>query len=75
VEDLASFRIFNSQLIANGSASQSQVSRAFGVPFITVKRSCKKLPEDGPARFFAPAKPQESNPLICERLRQAHLGV
>jgi hypothetical protein len=71
VEDLASFRMFTSQLIANGSASQGQVSRVFGVPLISVKRSCKKLQEDGPAGFFAPAKPREGNTLNSERLKQA----
>ncbi len=43
VEDIASFRFFTRQLIANGSASQSQISKAFGVPLVTVKRACKKL--------------------------------
>jgi transposase len=63
--------MFTSQLIANGNASQSQVSRAFGVPLITVKRSCKKLQTEGPAGFFAPAKPREGNKLTNERLKQA----
>jgi len=45
--DVASFRLFTTQLIVNGSASQAQVSRAFGVPLITVKRMCKKLREQG----------------------------
>ncbi|MCF7676371.1 MAG: hypothetical protein K9N23_11285 [Akkermansiaceae bacterium] len=30
VDEIASFRFFSSQLIANGTASQSQISRAFG---------------------------------------------
>jgi transposase len=71
VKDLASFRMFTSQIIANGSASQSQVSRAFGVPLITVKRSCKKLQVGGTAGFFAPVKPREGNTLNSERLQQA----
>jgi len=71
VEDLASFRMFTSQLIANGNASQSQVPRVFGVALITVKRSSKKLQTEGPAGFFAPAKPREGNTLNSERLKQA----
>ena len=42
VDDIASFRFFTRQLIANGSASQSQISKASGVPLITVKRASKK---------------------------------
>jgi hypothetical protein len=47
--DLASFRFFTSQLIANGNATQAQVARAFGVPLVTVKRACKKLRTEGAA--------------------------
>jgi len=32
VEDLASFRLFTSQLIINGTATQGQINQAFGVP-------------------------------------------
>jgi len=35
-DDVASFRFFTSQLIANGNASQGQMSRACGVPLVTV---------------------------------------
>jgi len=55
--DVASFRLFTTQLIVNGSASQAQVSRAFGVPLITVKRMCRKLREQGAKGFFAPPPP------------------
>lgn len=46
VDDIGSFRFFTSQLIANGNASQSEISRAFGVPLVSVKRACKKLKEE-----------------------------
>jgi len=52
VEDIASFRFFTSQLIANGSASQGEISKAFGVPVITVKRACKKLRLEGAAAYL-----------------------
>jgi transposase-like protein len=55
VEDIGSFRFFTSQLIANGNASQSEISRAFGVPLVSVKRACKKLREEGAGGFFSPA--------------------
>jgi len=32
--DLASFRLFTSQLIVQGSATQGHVARAFGVPLV-----------------------------------------
>ena len=71
VEDVASFRFFTSQLIANGSASQSQISRAFGVPLVTVKRACKKLRMEGAAAFFRPAPPRQGHKLTPELLAQA----
>ena len=35
---LATFRLFSTQLIINGNATQAEISRAFGVPLVTVKR-------------------------------------
>jgi len=58
VDDIASFRFFTSQLISNGNASQGEIVRAFGVPLVTVKRSCKKLRDEGAAGFFRPAEPR-----------------
>jgi hypothetical protein len=71
VDDLASFRFFTSQLILNGNASQGQVSRAFGVPLITVKRAVKKLREEGAAGFFRPAPPRQGHRLTSELLLRA----
>ena len=66
VGDLASFRLFSSQLVANGSATQAQISRAFGVPLVTVKRMCKKLRNLGPAGFFLPPVPVKGHKLTPE---------
>jgi hypothetical protein len=71
IDDLASFRFFTSQLIINGNASQGQVSRAFGVPLITVKRAVKKLREEGAAGFFRPAPPRQGHRLTPELLLRA----
>ena len=71
VEDIASFRFFTSQLIANGSASQGQIAKAFGVPAITVKRACKKLREEGGRAFFRPAPPRQGRKLTAELIDQA----
>jgi hypothetical protein len=70
-DDVASFRLFTSQLIVNGSATQAQVSRAFGVPLVTVKRMCKKLREDGAKGFFAPRPPAKGHKLTPELLIEA----
>jgi hypothetical protein len=69
--DLGAFRLFTSQLIANGSASQSQISRAFGVPLVSVKRACKKLREEGAAGFFRPRPPRHGHRLTAALLHQA----
>lgn len=70
-DDLASFRFFTSQLIANGNASQSQIARAFGVPLVTVKRAGKKLRTEGAAGFFRPAPPRQGHKLTGERIARA----
>ena len=51
-KDLRSFRMFTSQLIANGTARQRDVVKAFGVPLATVKRYMKVYREQGTAGFF-----------------------
>src|SRR3984893_2422926 len=53
---LATFRLFSTQLVINGNATQAEISRAFGVPLVTVKRYVKLYRESGAAAFFAPAK-------------------
>lgn len=70
-DDIASFRFFTSQLIANGLASQSQISRAFGVPLITVKRACKTFRDFGAKGFFAPRPAREGHRLTAALLLEA----
>ncbi len=50
--DLKSFRLFTSQLIANGTVRQRDIVQAFGVPLATVKRYMKVHREQGTAGFF-----------------------
>ena len=45
--DLKSFRMFTSQLIANGTVRQRDIVRAFGVPLATVKRYMKVHRQEG----------------------------
>ncbi len=51
-KDLKSFRMFTSQLIANGTARQQDIVRAFGVPLATVKRYMKVYRDQGTEGFF-----------------------
>ena len=54
--DLASFRLFTSQMIANGNVRHSEIARTFGVPLATVKRYVKLYRDKGAAGFFAPRR-------------------
>jgi transposase-like protein len=68
---LATFRLFSTQLVINGNATQAEISRAFGVPLVTVKRYVKLYREEGAAAFFAPAKKRSASKLTAEVCQQA----
>jgi hypothetical protein len=69
--DLASFRLFTGQLIVQGSATQGQIQKAFGVPLISIKRSTKLYRERGAAGFFVPRKRREGPKLTAAKLAEA----
>ena len=71
VGDVGSFRLFTTQLIENGIASQAQIARAFGVPTVTVKRCVKRYRAGGARVFFAPPVKRQGNKLTPERLATA----
>src|SRR5512137_1648957 len=71
VDDLSSFRMFTSQLIINGTASQGQIARAFGVPLVTVKRGVKRYRQGGAKLFFSPPAKRVGHRLSPERLERA----
>jgi transposase len=52
VDDQRSFRMITSQFYVNGSATQSEICRAFGVSPISVKRAVKLYRQKGVAGFF-----------------------
>ncbi len=62
VDDLKTFRMITSQLYVNGSASQAEICRAFGVSKISVKRSVKLYREKGMAGFFE--EPKRRGPAV-----------
>jgi transposase-like protein len=71
-KDLATFRLFTSQLVINGNATQAQIARAFGVPLVTVKRYVKLYREGGTAAFFAPPKKRSASKLsapVCQEVQ------
>jgi hypothetical protein len=55
-EDLASFRLFSSQMIANGSVRHSEITRTYGVPLATMKRYVKLYRQKGAPGFLAPRR-------------------
>jgi transposase len=70
-DDLASFRLFTTQLIVNGTATQGQIARVFGVPLRTIKRCVKRYRQRGAPAFFQPAPKRQGHRLTPERLAQA----
>ena len=71
--DLASFRMFTSQLIVQGSATQGHIAKAFGVPLVSIKRSTKLFRTQGAKGFFVPKARREGSKLTEEKLAQARL--
>jgi hypothetical protein len=69
-DDLAVFRLFTSQLVVNGSATQGDIRRAFGVPKVAVQRAVDKYRAGGAAAFFGPPKPRTGRKLTPEVLAQ-----
>lgn len=55
-DDKASFKMITAQFCVNGNAKQAEISRAFGVPKITVRRAVNLYREQGPRGFFVPRK-------------------
>ncbi len=70
-KDVKSFRMFTSQLIANGTVRQRDIVRAFGVPLATVKRYMKVHRQHGTAGFFQPPRRRSANVLTPEVKQRA----
>ena len=66
-KDIASFRMFTSQLYVNGNCKQADIIRAFGVTKNSVIRSVKKYEEEGPAGFFVKKK-RNSQPRVLTKV-------
>ncbi len=70
-DDLATFYMIISQLYINGSATQAELYRAFGISAISVKRTVKKYREQGAEGFYKPRKTRGATILTPEVLAQA----
>src|SRR5438309_6632512 len=51
-QDVRSFRMFTSQMIAGGTVKPKEIVKTFGVPMITVKRYMKLYREHGCKGFY-----------------------
>ncbi len=67
----ASFRYITAQLHVTAGATQAQLSRAFGVPQITIKRAVKLYRSLGIKGFFAPRVTRGAAVLTDSVLEQA----
>lgn len=72
-DDVASFRMFTSQLIVQGSATIGEVQKAFAVPLVSIKRSTKLYRTRGAAGFFAPKPRREGPRLTPAKLDEARV--
>ena len=62
--DIASFRMITGQFCATGYTKQSDITRAFGVTLISVKRSVKLYREKGIKGFYAPRATRSAAVLV-----------
>ena len=71
-QDVRSFRMFTSQMIAGGTVKPKEIVQTFGVPMITVKRYVKLYREQGAKGFYS-STPRHSSASVLkgEVLEQA----
>jgi transposase len=70
-EDLASFKFITSQLVVGGNAKLIDISKAFGIPYINVKRNISLLKKEGSGAFFKPRKGRTAHVLTRELVEKA----
>ena len=70
-QDVRTFRMITSQFCVQGSATQPQIVKAFGVPLRTVKRYCKLYRDKGPQGFYEPRGSRGPAVLVPEVLNKA----
>ena len=70
-QDLKSFRLYTSQLIANGTVRQRDIVRALGVPLASGKRYRKLHRRQGAAGFFRQPRRRSASVLTPEGKQRA----
>ena len=70
-DDIATFRMITAQFCINGNAKQAEISRAFGVTPISVKRAVKLYREKGVSGFYGEPNRRGAAVLTDEVLKQA----
>ena len=70
-EDIQSFKLIISQFYVNGVAKQAQITKAFGINPLLVKRAVEKYNEEGPKAFFALPKTRGAGVLTANVLVKA----
>ena len=68
-EDVTSFRLFTSQMIATGTVRQAEIARTFGVPLGTVKRYAKLYREQGAKGFFGARRRRRSGSVLTPEMK------
>ncbi len=69
--DIPTFRMITAQFCINGNAKQADISRAFGVTLISVKRAVKLYRDKGVAGFYEEPKRRGPAVLTTEVLTEA----
>jgi len=62
--DNNSFRFITSQMYLSNTAKQTEISEAFGVPLISVKRNVKLLRTEGIEGFFEAKNREKTSPVL-----------
>ena len=70
-KDTASFRMITAQFCVNGSTTQAQIRKTFGVKKSSVLRAVKLYREKGPASFYAPRRTRGAAVLTPPVLEEA----
>ncbi|MCP5001672.1 MAG: helix-turn-helix domain-containing protein, partial [Hyphomicrobiales bacterium] len=70
-DDVATFRMITAQFCINGNAKQAEISRAFGVTLISVKRAVKLYREKGVSGLYGAPDRRGPAVLTADVLRRA----
>jgi len=70
-DDIESFRFITSQLVVSGNVKQIEISKAFGIAYINVKRNVKTLRKNGPKGFFKKRKGKSAHVLTSDKIKKA----